>query len=324
MDDLARIAVREPGTDTPEQYSRRVYQLAATYVALFSLAVIGIVLLVWQGQFFVALSQRSNVETLVLAFILVLFAYVAFLSAPGAVGALRIGWYALQARLTGNREQVERRKAAALGPPGQSRTTIALNVALERESLPNQAFALAVADKAGSLGLVRVDGARLTHIPMHGAGSNDLLAYTVHQISALVRERGVEREIDIVLWKRIDDEQTEQFLSLVEFARNLKRQLDAPELWPTVTLTAGECAELERRLAAICPALRNEAFLPDWEYQGEHKVPIIPEPLGFLILSRSERRVDPVASMGCAALVVLGLVAILALFIIFPPWVPGT
>ena len=63
--------------------------------------------------------------------------------------------------------------------------------------------------------------------------------------------------------------------------------------------------------------------MPDWEYAGEHKLPIIPEPLGLVSLSRSERRVDPVASMGCAVVVVLGTVLILAAFILFPPWVPG-
>ena len=100
--------------------------------------------------------------------------------------------------------------------------------------------------------------------------------------------------------------------------------LRAPELWPKVALSDADCAELERRLTAVCPALRNEAFLPHWDYAGEHKLPLIPEPLGLVSLSRTERRVDPEASMGCAVLVVLGAVAVLALFVKFPPWVPGS
>src|SRR5581483_1414570 len=115
-----------------------------------------------------------------------------------------------------------------------------------------------------------------------------------------------------------------QYFGLVGFARNLERQLGADALWPKVRLTDDDCAELERLLAQLCPALRDEAFLPDWEYSAEHKLPIIPEPLGLVSLSREERRADPIATMGCAVLVVLISVVIIALLILFPPWVPGT
>ena len=80
---------------------------------------------------------------------------------------------------------------------------------------------------------------------------------------------------------------------------------------------------LELRLSAVCGAVRNEAFLPDWEYSGEHKLPLIPEPLGLISLSRTEKRVDPVSSMGCAVLVLGTILAVPALFLLFPPWVPG-
>jgi len=82
--------------------------------------------------------------------------------------------------------------------------------------------------------------------------------------------------------------------------------------------------ELEARLAEICPALRDEGFLPQWDYSAEHKLPIIPEPLGLVTLSKSYDRVDPASSMGFAVLVVGLLVLVLVLFTIFPPWVPGT
>lgn len=128
----------------------------------------------------------------------------------------------------------------------------------------------------------------------------------------------------MVSWRRIDDEATESYLSQVRFARNLARHLQADALWPTLRLTDADCHELEQRLAAVCPALRDEAFLPDWEYEAEHKVPLIPEPLGIISVSRTERRADPVATMGCGAVVVLVTLAILGLLIAFPPWVPGT
>ncbi len=60
------------------------------------------------------------------------------------------------------------------------------------------------------------------------------------------------------------------------------------------------------------------------EATAHDKLPLIPEPLGLITLSRSEHRADPVAAMGCAVAVVLFVVAVLGLFIAFPPWVPGS
>jgi hypothetical protein len=146
----------------------------------------------------------------------------------------------------------------------------------------------------------------------------------VRQLNSLHRERGDAGALEIVEWCTIDDEAAAQYLGMVRFARNLERHLGADELWPKVRLTDDDCAALEDRLGRLCPAIRDEAFLPDWEYSAEHKLPIIPEPLGLVSLSRSERRADPMATMGCAVLVVLASVAIIGLFILFPPWVPGT
>src|SRR5690349_15465127 len=69
-------AVREQGTSSVGAYRARVYRLAAIYsaIVLVGIAAIGIIV-VW-GKFFVTLTQRSNVETLTLAFVLVLFAYL--------------------------------------------------------------------------------------------------------------------------------------------------------------------------------------------------------------------------------------------------------
>jgi hypothetical protein len=139
----------------------------------------------------------------------------------------------------------------------------------------------------------------------------------------MMNARGADREVDIVIWKNIDDEDAQRYHSMVEFARNLERQLGKGELWPAVRLSDDDVAELERRLSAICPALRNEAFLPHWDYAAEHKIPIIPEPLGLVTLSRTYDRVDPVSSMGCAVLVVGVVLVILIVFIVVPPWVPG-
>src|ERR671930_2695752 len=105
--DATRRFITEPGSDTAEQYRQRVRRLATWYVALFGLSLLGVGLLIWRAQLFVTLSQRSNVETLTLAFLLVFFVYLAVLSAPGAWGTLRMirhsiggDWTAQQERKT--------------------------------------------------------------------------------------------------------------------------------------------------------------------------------------------------------------------------------
>lgn len=324
MASLADQAIREPDVETAERYKQRVHWLAAAYTTMFVGALAGISLAVWQAQLYVALSQRSNVETLTLAFVIVFLAYLAILSAPGALGAARILYYAAQARASATWEEGERRKMRAVGVASRSSATVGLDLALERASAPKQSFSIIVADAAGPMGDILVDGVELTHRQTIKDGSNSLLAYFIHQVNEILSQRGAPSEIQIVAWKRINDEETAQYLNLVQFARNLERRLDVGALWPQATLTDEDCEELERRMAAICPALRNEAFLPHWEYEGKHQLPLIPEPLGLISLSRSEKRVDPLASMGCAVMIVLGLVFILMLIILFPPWVPGT
>lgn len=324
MPDLAHLFIREPETQTPHQYAERVLRLAAAYLLLFTVSVVGIVLLLWQAQLFVTLSQRSNVETLVLAFLLVFFIYFVILSFPGAAGAIRIFWYTAQARYSSDPDAVERRKIAALGGPPDDEPSAVLNVLLECEEQPGQPFRIAAADGIGRAAVLEVDGANVQQIEAHRRGSNSLLGFFVRQTSLVLEERGAPRDIDIVYWSKIDDEAARRYISMVEFARNLERSLNNGPLWPCVTLTADDCRELERRLSAICPAIRNEAFLPDWEYSAEHKLPLIPEPLGLVSLSRSEQRADPVAAMGCAVTVVMFVVAVLGLFIAFPPWVPGS
>jgi hypothetical protein len=316
--------IREPGADSPHDYSQRVRRLAAAYLVLCVGSTIGIGLLVWRARLFLSLTQQSNVETLTLAFLMVFFAYLGVLSAPGALGALRVAYYdGLLRRLGAAQEEVERRKHAALGPPHGDPPVAALNVILERNGQPCQAFGVPVRDAIGDMGQIVVDAAGLTHRPARDAGSNDVLAYFVHQVKQVLELRGECREIDVVAWQKIDGETTQQYLSTVQFARRLECHLKAAELWPKVILTEVDLREVERRLTAVCPALRSESFLPDWEYAAEHKLPLIPEPLGLISLSRTERRADPMASMGCASLVVVGAVVILALFTFFPPWVPG-
>src|SRR5207237_2543390 len=91
-----------------EDYVRRVHILAATYAVLFCASVAGVVVLAIYGKLFVTLAQRSNVETLTILFLLVLYAYLVALSARGALGAARLALYALRRRSA--REPVAERR----------------------------------------------------------------------------------------------------------------------------------------------------------------------------------------------------------------------
>ena len=319
MSELDRRLVREPGVEDPHQYRERVHRLAWWYVGLFALSLVGIGLLIWRAQLFVTLTQRSNVETLTLAFLMVFFGYLVVLSAPGAWGVLRM----LRLSLGGDWITQQRRKMDALGGQRRGPNIVDVNVLLEQDGRPGEPVELNVGDRAGAMGRIVIDGSRMRFYCAHGDGSNDVLAFVESQVTRLLRDRGDESEVDIVSWKNIDDEAAERYHGMVEFARNLERQLEKGDLWPKVRLDSNELAVLEARLSAICPALRDEGFLPQWDYAAEHKLPIIPEPLGLITLSRTYDRVDPASSMGCAVFVVAAVVVVLAVFILMPPWVPG-
>lgn len=292
---LERI-ITEPGAGSARQFARRVRLLAVTYSVLFAASLAGVVLVAWQGKLFVTLAQRSNVETLTVLFLLVFYAYLAALSAPGAVGALRIA--ALRFHLP------------SLGPVGEG-PTAALDLAVASDG-PLR-FPLC----GGDLGAVIVDGVRVTHVEARAGGSADVLAYFVRQLSEVLR-----RELTVVEWGQLSDDGTARYLAQVEFARNLGKKLGEP-LWPQVWVTREQRAEVQERLDAVGDALIEDALLPDWEYGAEHKLPVIPEPLGLVSLNRSAKRADPLATMGFALLIVLLSLGTVILFILRPPWVPG-
>ena len=136
MSDFGRHFVREPATADAAEYVRRVHWLAAIYVVLFFASAVGVVLLTWRGKFFVTLAQRSNVETLTIAFFLVFFAYIAALSVRGAVGAVRLAAYGAIGLLRG-RDAGEAALARAFARQRTRRApSAALGFVVEREGAP--------------------------------------------------------------------------------------------------------------------------------------------------------------------------------------------
>jgi len=320
---IAQRFIREASTGSVPDYRKHVYRLATIYLLIVLVATAAIVLIVVRGKFFVTLAQRSNVETLTLAFILILFAYLAIASLPGAWGMLVILYYNLPARFGRDRAAVEQRKQATVKFNQDKPDTVYLNCRVCLQDHPDEPISVPLEDDAGSLGTILIEGARLSH--EHGAQhcSNSLFGFFQQRIEQLVNERDPRARVEIVQWATINDEAALQYDSVVTFSRRLEKHLGAEPLWPVVELTAQDVATLIREGTELCPTLRDESHLPDLEYEVQHQLPIIPEPLALLSLSRQEQRADPEATMGCALLVTVGIVALLVLFIYFPPWVPG-
>jgi hypothetical protein len=149
-----------------------------------------------------------------------------------------------------------------------------------------------------------------------------LLAYFVRQLGQVPEmDPG---ELDVVCWRAVDEEDFHRYVGSVDAFRALGRRVaGGTHPWPFATVSPEPCAVVEARLAEVCAAVRDEAFLPQREFEGEHKIPIIPEPLGIVSLARREKRVDPLSSMGGALMIVASLVALVVLFVLRPPWVPG-
>jgi len=305
---ISTAALREPGVSDPKHYARRVTWLAIVHPLLLVCSLAGIVLLVWRGELFVTLAQRSNVETLTIAFFLVFFTYFTFATVPGAVGAVRIGWFRLRLRTARDPARVEAKRLAALGKRGLG-AAAAFDKVVELEGHAGQPWELEIQDAVGSLGRLRFDGVGVTHVDAFRGGSSSLLGYVERKLRELSGE-----PVAIVQWASTGGEEHLQYVAMA-------RALAAT--WPKLTLTADQRELLAREVCELCGALRDEAFLPDWEFGGEHKLPIIPEPLGIISLSRTEKRVDPLSSMTAALVIIVIVVGLICYFLARPPWVPG-
>ena len=313
---IAHAALRGPGVPDAAHYQRRVTWLAVVHPALFGAALAGIALLVWRGRLFVTLAQRSNVETLTIAFFLLFFGYFAVVTAPGAIGAAHLAWFRLRARASRDGKRVAKLRMAALGEPGRG-PRAAFDMAIELASAPGTAWEIEIRDEVGSLGHLRFDGVRVAHDGAFRGGSNTLLGYVEDKLRELTAT-----DVTIVHWGSTGEDELRGYAANAEALRALGGKLGT-RIWPTAMLSDEGRDALERDLATLAPALREEAFLPDWEFQGEHKLPIIPEPLGIISLSRTERRVDPLSSLAAALVVVVVVLGLLVYFIARPPWVPG-
>ena len=332
-------------TRTPERYAARVRWMAAIYLGLNLLSLAIIVAIVWRSQFFITLAQRSNVETLVLLIILVLAVYYLATTFRGFVGAVRMVWLNLPklgARDAEAIERVERRKHSAL-PPGKEAKSAYFDQAVRlRGGKPGERIRWEVGDEAGKLGELEIDGVEVKYYPLKDGLNAALFEFVGDQIEMAMKKRDLEAKLQITQWSSIDEDKAATYHRMVQAFENLesalargrsadkesgesgesKREETIP-IWPSVEITQEDVDEIGREISKLVPALRNESLLPDVEYEVEWTVPVLPEPLSFMQLRRRENRADPVITMGCAVFVMLGVLAVILLFILWPPWVPS-
>ncbi len=311
---------------TPERYGERVRWIALIYVVLDLISVAIIVTVAWRVRYFIALAQRSNVETLTIAIIFVLALYYLATTWKGFVGGLRMAWLNAPRVFSHGQdaqERVERRKHSALKTGGKSKY-VCLDQAVRLRGKPQDDIKWQIGDSAGKLGELVIEGVRITYYPTKDGMSNSLFEFVTTQVIKVLKKQDREASLQITEWSSIDEDKASQYHSMVKAFCNLEKQLGKEEeLWPRVEITEEDKEEVDRALRQVVPALRNESLMPDLEYEVEYNVPIIPEPLGFLQLTRSENRADPLATMGCAGLAMLIIMAILTFIILLPPWVPS-
>jgi hypothetical protein len=315
---LAEKAIKEVVTQTVPRYDARVRGLAIIYVVLNLVSLAIIIAILWRGQFFVTLSQRSNVETLTLAIILVLALYYILTTFKGFVGAVRI--VVLNA---GGRNREDRKHRAL--PPGKESKFVTFDQEIRLEGQPERPLQWEVADKAGKLGEIQIEGVKVTYYPQKDGMSDTFFEFFADQVEQALQKRDLEAKVQITQWSSIDEDQASSFYSTAQAFRNLERHLGAKQpLWPTGEITQEDVDEIAGKIRDLVPTLRNESLLPHLNYAVEYNVPILPEPLGMVRLTRRENRADPLISMGCAGIVMLVVMAVLTFIILLPPWVPSS
>lgn len=311
----------ERAESTPRGYALKVRLLAAIYVLLDLVCVALIVIVAWRSRHLITLAQRANVETLVLLIVLVLALFYLATTVGGFVGALRIAWLNLPRLWSRDVVRIERRKHDALKDGGEP-----FSAHFDRALAPRDGAApirFDVSDDIGRLGAVEIDLVTARVWPAKHGLNNSLLAFVLGEIGDVLAKRRPPECVRIAYWSNIDEENAAVYRSTVVAFDALARRTGGEPLWPTIHLAPEEIEQVAREIRRVVPALRNEAFLPDLEYGVEYSVPVLPEPLAFLQLRRSERRADPVLTMGYALVIMAVVLAVVMLLIAFPPWTPS-
>ena len=295
---------------------RRATLLAIIHLVLATSAIAVLVLVVWRVRLLVTLAQRSNVETLVIAFVVVFLLYLLVTTMPATAGALRLFGYRAMAR-----DRAQRSLQRKVRRDKKRTQSTSLNVLVRGPDGGD--VVIPIEDRFGKICTLRI---RLAEVRFEDAPEE--LTHALQQIVVKTLEEvgtleGTDQRPRMIFWSSIDESQSAAWVAQVSAFDQLERALDASPLWPTLRVDRKGVARLEETMRQCAPWIRESLLLPDIEYSAEFTIPIIPEPFAFMQLTRKKDHADAVASMGCATIVALVFLAVIAWVLVNPPWVPG-
>jgi hypothetical protein len=295
---------------------RRTTILAVIHVVLASACVALLALLVLRLKLLVTLSQRSNIETLLILFFAAFVTLLLITTGPATIGAVTLFGLRL---LPGERRQ---RWIQAHGVEGvrEERTVALFNLWVAG---PENTLELPLEDTFGRLGVLRIKGVELQLEDGPDAIAGPLFELVTAVLGEVVKRDPHGSPLGLVLWANVDRSEAEVYQSQVHAFGRLAQVLETRPLWPTAVIDEEGLARLRAVLREATPHLREAALMRDIDYAAEFSIPLVPEPLAFVQIHRSESRADPVASLGCATLMVLAALIAVGWVVLFPPWVPS-
>ncbi len=304
-----------PAVDPPS-LRRRTNWLVAIHLVLAAAALAVIALVVWRIRLLMTLAQRTNVETLVIAFVVIFLGYMLITTGPASLGALRLLGY----RLLGTERAQRALQRKARADKKQTKRSY-LNLAVRGPG--GHDLEVPIQDHFGKLCSVRIHLAEVAFVDAPQNLTHSALQLVVRTLEEVGTLDGTDHDLRVIYWDSLEEAQAEAYASQVSAFDRLEQGLGKEPLWPALHVDADGVARLQEMLQEAAPLLRENLLLPDIEYSAEFAIPIIPEPFAFMRLTRRKEHADAVASMGCATLMALVFLAGIAWILVDPPWVPG-
>jgi hypothetical protein len=304
-----------PATD-PAALRRRTNWLIAIHLLLAAAAITVLALVAWRIRLLITLAQRSNVETLVIAFVVIFLAYILVTTAPATIGALRILGYramgiereqrSLQRKVRSDRKETKRShmNLAVRGPGGRD-------------------VEIPIQDRFGKICALKLHLTELAFEEAPEQLTHSVFQLVVEQLGKVGTLDGTEHQPKVIYWDSIDEGQAEAYAAQVGAFDRLEKALGKEPLWPAVRIDKKGVDAIQEMLKEAAPTIRENLLIPDIEYSAEFAIPVVPEPFAFMQLRRKMDHADAVASMGCATIVAVVFLTAVAWVLINPPWVPG-
>ncbi len=304
-----------PAVD-PSSLHRRTNWLVAIHLVLAVAALAVLALVALRIRLLITLAQRSNVETLVIAFVVIFLGYMLITTGPASIGAVRLLGYRLLG--TERAQRALQRKAR-----GDKKKTMRSYLNVVVRGPRGQDIEVPIQDRFGKLCSVRIHLTEVAFVDAPRELTHSALQLVVKTLEKVGTLEGTDHDLRVIYWDSLEEGQAEAYASQVSAFDRLEKALGKEPLWPVLHVDAGGVARLQEMLREAAPLFRESLLLPDIEYSAEFTIPIIPEPFAFMRLTRRKEHADAVASMGCATLVALVFLAAIAWVVVNPPWVPG-